>query len=136
MPHFLPVTVVQVIDLSFCDGSFSNPSLASHLLLGIISLRIALSVMLVILAVIPTLKELVVMYKVSKKWQPNHYMQLFVKDGILYFIAYVSHFPILSVPFVLLHTLLSSTCKKTNQSDPLGIWYTMQLRLGSKPTLP
>ena len=121
MPHFLPVTVVQVIDFSFCDGSFSNPSLASHLLLGIISLRIALSVMLVILAVIPTLKELVVMYKASKKWQPNHYMQLFVKDGILYFVVYVS----LS-PFFEFHSLsphyptLVTTHKKANHCGPLG----------------
>ena len=29
------------------------------------------------------------MYKATKQWQPNHYMQLFAKDGIFYFIVYV-----------------------------------------------
>ena len=33
------------------------------------------------------------MHKATKQWQPNHYMQLFVKDGILYFLAYVSPLP-------------------------------------------
>ena len=30
------------------------------------------------------------MYKATQKWQPNRYIQLFVKDGILYFVVYVS----------------------------------------------
>jgi hypothetical protein len=33
------------------------------------------------------------MYRATKEWQPNHYMQLFVKDGILYFFVYVSRVP-------------------------------------------
>jgi len=81
----LSVTVVQVIDFSFCNGSLNNDP--SHLLLGVLALRISFSVILLILAVIPTLKVSVVMYKATKLWQPNHYMQLFVKDGILYFLA-------------------------------------------------
>jgi len=27
------------------------------------------------------------MYKATKQWQPNHYMQLFARDGILYFLV-------------------------------------------------
>jgi hypothetical protein len=81
------VTVVQVIDLSFCNISLSNVSLQT--LWGVTALRIILGVMLLILAVIPTLKGAVLMYKATKQWEPNHYMQLFVKDGILYFIVYV-----------------------------------------------
>jgi hypothetical protein len=56
--------------------------------------------MLLILAIISTLKELVVMYKATKQWQPNHYMQLFMKDGILYFLVYVSS---LSLSFGSIH---------------------------------
>ena len=48
--------------------------------------------MLLILALVSTLKATVVMYKATKQWQPNHYMQQFMKDGILYFLAYVLAF--------------------------------------------
>ena len=48
--------------------------------------------MLLILALISTLKATVEMYKATKQWQPNHYMQQFMKDGILYFLAYVLAF--------------------------------------------
>ena len=54
------------------------------------TLRVALSMMILILAIISTLKDSVVLYQATKQWQPNHYMKLFVKDGILYFIVYVS----------------------------------------------
>ena len=86
--HFSSVTVVQAIDSSFCIFSLSNVS--SHLLSGITALQIILSVMLLVLPVISTSKESVAMYKATQKWQPNHYIQLFVKDGILYFVVYVS----------------------------------------------
>ena len=39
------------------------------------------------------------MYKATKEWQPNHYMQLFVRDGILYFVVYVSPFPFSSIHY-------------------------------------
>ena len=95
-PPVSPVTVVQVVNFSFCNGSFSNAS--SHLVLTILTLGIVLSVMLLMLAVISTLKQSIMLYKATKKWQPNHYMQLFVKDGILYFLAYVFLSPSLHYP--------------------------------------
>jgi hypothetical protein len=82
---FSPVTVVQVLDISFCNASMSNASF--HLVLAIITLGIVLGVMLLMLAVISTLKESFVLYKATNQWQPNHYMQLFVRDGILYFVV-------------------------------------------------
>ena len=91
LPPFSPVTVVQVIDFSFCNHSLTQAS--SNLLLGLAALRLILSAVLLFLAIISTLTESVVMYKATKEWQPNHYMQLFVRDGILYFVAYVSPFP-------------------------------------------
>ena len=94
--HTTPVTVDQVNDFSFCAGSLSQAT--SHILLGLTGLRLALSAMLLTLAVSSTLKESFVMYKATERWRPNHYMQLFVKDGILYFIPYVTAFPIPSVP--------------------------------------
>jgi hypothetical protein len=110
--YFSPVTVVQVIDFSFCNSSLSNAS--AHLLLGITAIRVVLGVMLLILAVISNLKQSVALYKATKQWQPNHYMQLFMKDGILYFVAYVPLF-LSSSSIHYHHTLPSilfpSTCK-------------------------
>ena len=89
-----------MIDFSYCDYSYSDDP--SHLLLGITALQIVLSVMLLILAVISVVKQSVLLYKATKQWQPNCYMQQFVKDGILYFLVYVANFPFLSnVPFIL-----------------------------------
>jgi len=82
---YLSVTVVQVIDAAFCNISLINAPV--QLLWCIIALRLVLGVILLILAVTSNLKESVMMYKATKKWQPNHYMQLFVKDGVLYFVV-------------------------------------------------
>ena len=90
LPPFSPVTVVQVMDFSFCSILRDTPS---SLLLGTTALRSGFSVMLFILAVIPTLKESLVLYRATKRWQPNRYMQQLVKDGFFYFLAYVSHLP-------------------------------------------
>jgi hypothetical protein len=93
LPPFSPVTVVQVIDAAFCNISLINAPV--QLLWCIIALRLVLGVILLILAVTSNLKESVMMYKATKKWQPNHYMQLFVKDGVLYFVVYVPLSPFL-----------------------------------------
>ena len=116
---FSLATVVQVtMDVAFCNISSEPSNAALQLLWGITSLQMALGVMLLILAVISTLKESVVLYKATKQWQPNHYMQLFAKDGILYFLVYVSPIPFLSVPFIFFPILLSSTyLQKTNHSE-------------------
>ena len=121
---FSPVTIVQVIDVAFCNISITNVS--SQMLPWVITtLRLVLAAMLLILAVISTLKGSVVMYKATKKWQPNHYMQLFVKDGIFYFLVYVFPLPFLSVPFITIR--FSHPCysqlpppKKANHYGLLG----------------
>ena len=56
-------------------------------------LQFVLSVMLLILAVIQTFKQSVQMYRATKQWQPNQYMQQLTADGILYFLVYVFCFP-------------------------------------------
>jgi len=40
--------------------------------------------LLLVLALIPTVKESTSMYKATKRWQPNRYMSLIVKEGVLY----------------------------------------------------
>ena len=80
--------------------------------------RFALGAMLLILAVAQTLKQSVSMYKATKQWQPNRYMGRLVKDGVLYFLVYVSipslplSFPFVTVPPILLSTI----CRQANHS--------------------
>ena len=52
--------------------------------------RFALSALLLILAISRTLKQLVDMYNATKQWQPNRYMNQFMRDGIFYFFMYVT----------------------------------------------
>lgn len=46
--------------------------------------------LLLILALIQTLKQSWDMYKATKKWQPNRYIKLLMRDGIIYFVLYVA----------------------------------------------
>jgi small neutral amino acid transporter SnatA (MarC family) len=48
-----------------------------------------LGVALLILAVMQTMKQSYFMYKATKHWQPNKYMKLLVRDGIVYFLVCV-----------------------------------------------
>lgn len=85
--------------------------------------RFTLGAMLLILAVTQTLKQSVTMYKATKQWQLNRYMEQFMKDGVLYFLVYVSVSPSLSFLFVIVpfpHHLPLECCTKT---DHLGFFF-------------
>ena len=101
LPPSALVTAVQLTDyVAFCNISTESSNAPYQLLWGLTALRIVLGAMLLILAIVSTLKESVAMYKATKQWQHNHYMQLFAKDGILYFLAYVSPFLFCSAPYI------------------------------------
>ncbi|KAF8126625.1 hypothetical protein EV363DRAFT_1298648 [Boletus edulis] len=85
-PHGpLSSRVNQVPGFSTCDHSLSTSSPVLYFYL--LGLRATISIMLLGLAAIQTLKQSVEMYQVTKQWNPNQYMQLLVKDGILYFVV-------------------------------------------------
>ncbi|KAF8126721.1 hypothetical protein EV363DRAFT_1173548 [Boletus edulis] len=90
------VTLAQVSDFSFCHISHINTPATVQVYRAVP--RLVLSAALVILAVSQTLKQSFEIYKATKKWQPNQYMQKLVGDGILYFIVYVLISPYLSCP--------------------------------------
>jgi len=81
------VTLAKVSNFSFCNPSFINTPAIIEVYR--VAPRLVLSVTLVILAVSQTLKQSFEMYRVTKQWQPNQYMQKLVGDGILYFIVEV-----------------------------------------------
>ncbi|KAF8419129.1 hypothetical protein L210DRAFT_3766728 [Boletus edulis BED1] len=84
---YLSVTLAQVLDFSSCSISFINTP--SRLYVYRAAPRLVLAAVLVILAVSQTLKQSFEMYKATKQWQPNRYMQKLVGDGVLYFIVNV-----------------------------------------------
>ncbi|KAF8119661.1 hypothetical protein EV363DRAFT_1440672 [Boletus edulis] len=83
----ITVTIIHVLDFSFCNAFYSNASVLSPVYY--ITPRLVLGALLAILAVFQTLKQSFEIYKATKLWQPNRYMKKLVKDGILYFIVNV-----------------------------------------------
>jgi len=88
---YFSVTIIQLPQFTHCNYSYDPPvPLWSYL-----SPNFFLGLALLILAVTQTLKQSFYMYKVTKTWQPNQYMKLLVRDGIIYFLVNV----IFDVPF-------------------------------------
>ncbi|KAF8434807.1 hypothetical protein L210DRAFT_2565353 [Boletus edulis BED1] len=79
-------TIGYLSSFSFCNVSFNDP-LALDIMLQIVP-RLALAATLVILAVTQTLKRSVEMYKATKQWQLNRYMQLLERSFPNYFYAH------------------------------------------------
>ncbi|KAF8437079.1 hypothetical protein L210DRAFT_3647405 [Boletus edulis BED1] len=79
----LSVAIGQLFSFSFCITSMANVPMVFSLLKLVP--RLVLAAALVILAVTQTVRQSVEMYKATKKWQLNRYMQLLVRDGIFYF---------------------------------------------------
>ncbi|KAN0094339.1 hypothetical protein V8E55_002626 [Tylopilus felleus] len=84
---YLSVTIVQYQYLpdssfKFC-GFLLNvpPNLTVYFMIP----RFVLSAVLLLLALARTLKESAGMYKATRQWQPNRYMELFTRDGVVYF---------------------------------------------------
>jgi len=78
----LSVAIAQIQDFSGCNIVLNVPP---NLTIYFMIPRFTLSVVLFILALTQTLKGSVAMYKATKHWQPNLYMGLLVKHGIIYF---------------------------------------------------
>ncbi|KAN0093036.1 hypothetical protein V8E55_003820 [Tylopilus felleus] len=86
---YTSITTAQVGNFNTCATIANNtpPTLATQLVDP--SLRFVLSVVLFMLAVIQTIKQSVGMFKATKQWKPNKYMQQLVTDGFLYFLVYL-----------------------------------------------
>ena len=78
----------QVLDYSFCTEVY--PVIGPYLKYVVIW-PILFDVLLLILALIPLVKESNAMYKATGRWEPNRYMSLIVKEGVAYLFLYVVH---------------------------------------------
>ena len=98
---FSLATIAQVPDFPDASWCFILLNVPPNLTIYFMIPRFVLSAVLFILALTQTLKESVTMYKATKQWQPNRYMMLLVKDGIIYFFTYVDRFLRLICPLYL-----------------------------------
>ncbi|KAF8128540.1 hypothetical protein EV363DRAFT_1221139 [Boletus edulis] len=80
----LTMVTGQVLDFSFCvtdDGGFPILAEVTDIL------QFVLSATLCLLVAAQFIRQALQMYTVTKQWQLNRYMNLFAREGILYFLA-------------------------------------------------
>lgn len=72
-----------------------------------ISLQIAFGATMCMLALVQFVRQSLQMYRATKQWELDRYMNLLAKDGILYFFVYVpvSSFPLPQYPFKLAQSI-------------------------------
>jgi len=75
------VSSTQVLDYSVC--TVANTVIGPYFKYLVIYPTL-FDLLLLVLALIPTTKESTTMYKATKRWQPNRYMSLIVKEGVFY----------------------------------------------------
>lgn len=110
--HFSPVTLGQLLNVKFCNYESPNAPSATYRAIP----RFVLGVALLVLAVIPSLRQSFEMYKVTKRWRTNRTMQLLLREGAVYFVVcvplrpfYHSHLPL----FASLHFFFNSHIEKS-----------------------
>jgi hypothetical protein len=90
--HRTAVTI-QLPEFSFCAPQATAPIWTNVAVI----LQITQGGAMCVFAIAQVIRQSLRMYRVTKQWQLNRYMGLFVKQGILYFLACV---PVSSFPSV------------------------------------
>lgn len=81
------MTIVQLPGFTYCTYAYNiTPSMASYREIP----RFILGSSLLLLAVLPTLKQSLDMYTSTKQWHLDVTMKLLVREGVLYFVVSVS----------------------------------------------
>ncbi|KAF8439987.1 hypothetical protein L210DRAFT_805080, partial [Boletus edulis BED1] len=83
---YLTMTNPQVLDMSFCAPTYTTSSkLGRYKVIP----RLTLAALLFILVVGRLCVESFQMYKATKQWKTNQYLNLLVMEGVFYFLVYV-----------------------------------------------
>lgn len=82
-----------MFNFSLCVLQPGSPALTE----AIDGLQMALGALMCLLVVTRFIRESLQMYKLTKSFQPSRYMNLFVREGVFYFLAYV-HVRVSSLP--------------------------------------
>ena len=80
-------STAHLLYFSICVVQYSSSSLTWTLLVN--SAQITLAALMCLLLAIQFVRESFQMYKVTKRFRLNHYMNLLVKEGMIYYFAYV-----------------------------------------------
>ncbi|KAF8552060.1 hypothetical protein OG21DRAFT_203068 [Imleria badia] len=90
-PSDMSVSTFQILDLTFCGAIPNSPIWAEVADI----FQITHGAAMCILTVVQFAKQSLQMYRISKQWHLNRYMNLLVRQGIFYFFAcvLVSSFP-------------------------------------------
>ncbi|KAF8452705.1 hypothetical protein L210DRAFT_2052888 [Boletus edulis BED1] len=75
---------VQVLDFSFCLNNYVSSPVLADVLDGV---RFPLAATMCLLVAAQFIRQSLQMYAETKQWQPGRYMNLFVREGLLYFLA-------------------------------------------------
>ena len=81
------MVIVQVLDFSVCMFHSGPPEWSP---ITDNSSVIAMGTLMCLLVVIRFARESLQMYKVSNQFQASRYLSLLVRDGMFYYLAYVS----------------------------------------------
>lgn len=79
------VYTVRVLDWTYCTMEETSPTWVEVYA----GLQVVLAAVMCLLVAIKFIRDSFQMYKVTKQWQPGCYMELFAREGMLYFLAYV-----------------------------------------------
>ncbi|KAF8135142.1 hypothetical protein EV363DRAFT_1396592 [Boletus edulis] len=82
-PKKLPATTIQILNYSYCVLQATEPKWTNVAII----LQITHAAVVCLLAILQVTRQSLQMYRVTKQWQPNRYMALLVKQGILSFFA-------------------------------------------------
>ena len=85
--HHIAVTA-QVLDFSFCVIESGSPIWA----VVNDSLQFAVATVICLLVAAQFIRQSLQLYKMTNRWQLDGYVNLFAKEGVVYFLAYV-HIP-------------------------------------------
>jgi len=114
------VTVTQVLDSSACIDMYT---VMGPYFKYVVIYPTLFDLLLLVLALIPTMKESIAMYKATKRWQPNRYMSLIAKEGVFY------------VLLNLLSNIPNAIAYADDNSLP-PVWYTISFFFWIVSTFP
>ena len=82
----LAVITAQVLDAAVCDVTYTSTSrFGSYAFIP----RFILAALMFVLALAQFTMQSLQAYRMTKQWLPNRYISLLVREGVLYFLAYV-----------------------------------------------
>ncbi|KAN0082464.1 hypothetical protein V8E55_008259 [Tylopilus felleus] len=134
---YTPSTTIQVpsLNLSVCLLITNDATTEQAVHSAIAIPQLLFSITLLILAIIQTWRQSVDMYKATKQWKPNKYMQHLMKDGMLYFFVYVSTFFYFhSVPFSFITDLTVKYLQRLTTLIPRYVFLSINIMNGNLAT--